>query len=76
MRWIVRASIFVVRVFTVALGPMSLHRFGATHQASLRSLRTMMTYANSTAKVGPSTQSHLTVAAPHRLGLSAVYFPL
>jgi hypothetical protein len=28
---------------------MLLHRFGVAHQSSLRSLRTMMTYANTTA---------------------------
>jgi hypothetical protein len=42
-----KTSIFGVRVFTLTLGPMSLHRFGVAHQASFRSLLTMMTYANS-----------------------------
>jgi hypothetical protein len=47
VRRILRASIASVRVLTLTLAPMSLHRFGVAHQVSLRLLRTMMTYANS-----------------------------
>src|ERR1700752_5130585 len=32
-----------------SLGPCAIHRYGVAHQPSLRSLRTMMSYANSLA---------------------------
>src|SRR2546425_9601256 len=38
---------FLSFVFTPIAQPVSVHHFGVAHQPSLRSLRTMMSYANS-----------------------------
>lgn len=53
-----RALIVGFRVFTLTLGSVSLHRFGASHQPSLRSLRTMVR-ALPSAKRCASPMAHL-----------------
>jgi hypothetical protein len=47
IRSLVKALIVALVCSPLTLGSVSLHRFGAAHQPSLRSLRTMMTNANS-----------------------------